>query len=522
MLGIDPVKSDAGGRNRVREQLKIVLRAFKHIATWTRATVAVAGLVVSIWALHLARETDEQVNETASAVTDIKKSTGTIATDAVTIKGLVESVEPRVSELRSLTDALSELYGSVTFPTIDDLYRETPGGLRVARISHRDRYGTASLIARLLINDYRREKLTTVDDRRTPAAIPRYAMFAIAEDSSSGNDKDGHLADGIVASALSHDSASPGIFAPLLLSHSNQLSQPIHDLLSQYWVELVEFKVVGSDLSAAGEIIDEVSVLLDGFPATSSTRIYGSNRYETALAALDELIKNGFNAVGPLCGDNGEDSGAKVAIVASGESQYLAAALPALPLSVIGRTPVLLYQEGSAESNNALIGRLSQAGISNVLLLGSEMAIAAEFKKSLERRGIDVVRIGGETRYATSVEFAEFALGLDSGGSGPKLGCVHSRTVAFVSSETDQDGAPASAGGILIAPLLAKVQGLMFLTEPDRIPSQVCQFFENHSAELAVENVWIVGGTERIDSQVADDIVDMVENGTCSRRHNAT
>ncbi len=179
---------------------------------------------------------------------------------------------------------------------------------------------------------------------------------------------------------------------------------------------------------------------------------------------------------------------------------------------------MLLYKEESGvEANEILIEALRAAGITDVLLLGGEKAISAEFEQALKPHGIEALRIGGETRYETSVDFAKLALGLHPARRGEKLSCLYSETIAFVSSESLPMGGRESADGVLITPLLAREQGLMFLTAPNEIPSAICQFFRDHSAEMDVRNIWIVGGTARIEQDVGEGIVDMVANGRCNR-----
>ena len=496
------------------------MRHLKNICKALGCIATLLSLIFSIVALCLAIDAAEQGEILQDNVKDIRDATGQIRGDAASIKGLVESVEPQVSELRSVTGALSELYSSATFPTIDDLYSSISEKLRVARISHASRYDTASLIARLLINDYRRENLHLSSDRNSTPATPRSATFVSVE---QGSDDSGHLADGIVASALSHDPNSPGTFSPLLLSSGDELPRSVDELLTQYWVELVEFRVVGSDptrdkdgsLSDAGGTAQKLMKLLDKMPAASSVDVYGDDRYETALEAYDVLTEGGKMSPGPICGDD-RSRGESVAIIAPGASRYLAAALPALPLSAIGRTPILLYEaESDIETDSPLLPALKASGVTDVILLGSTDAIPTDFADELEKININYWRIPGKTRYETSVEFAKFALGIDASWPRETPTCLDSRTVAFVNSEVPQEGERDSAGGVTIAPLLAKERGLMFLIESRGIPDTVCEFFEDHAETMDIENVWIVGGTARIKSKVAEDIIYMVENQQC-------
>ncbi|MFC4713038.1 cell wall-binding repeat-containing protein [Planococcus dechangensis] len=191
----------------------------------------------------------------------------------------------------------------------------------------------------------------------------------------------------------------------------------------------------------------------------NQVRLSGANRYETAIA----VSKQGWES-------------ADTVVIARGD-QY-ADALTAAPLADQNDAPILLTRSGGLAAGVA--EEIERLGAENAIVLGGTLAVSNDVVAQLETLGLDVERIGGQTRYDTSVAIA-------------------------AELETDATDAVVVSGlnfpDALSAGSYAAVNDKpILLTRPDRIPAVVANELESYTSTT------IIGGTQAVSNNVASDL----------------
>lgn len=191
----------------------------------------------------------------------------------------------------------------------------------------------------------------------------------------------------------------------------------------------------------------------------NQVRLSGANRYETAIA----VSKQGWES-------------ADTVVIARGD-QY-ADALTAAPLADQNDAPILLTRSGGLAAGVA--EEIERLGAENAIVLGGTLAVSNDVVEQLETLGLEVDRIGGQTRYDTSVAIA-------------------------AELETDATEAVVVSGlnfpDALSAGSYAAVNDKpILLTRPDRIPAVVANELESYTSTT------IIGGTQAVSNDVASDL----------------
>lgn len=201
------------------------------------------------------------------------------------------------------------------------------------------------------------------------------------------------------------------------------------------------------------------SVMTNNVAALTTTeRLYGNNRYETAYT----ISKSGWQS-------------SKYAIVVRGDE--FADALCAGPLSKIYNAPILLTQRTLLDENTKK--RLKELETTNVLIVGGTGAVSEDVEKSITAMGIKVERFAGKDRYETSIQVAQ------------KVGVSNGIVIA-----TGSDFADA----LSVAPVATSQKMPIILTEKDSISTEIKKFINNNSA--LIPNSYIIGGTGVISKDV--------------------
>lgn len=115
----------------------------------------------------------------------------------------------------------------------------------------------------------------------------------------------------------------------------------------------------------------------------NAVRIEGDTRYLTSI----EVSKKAFDR-------------ADWVILVSGESAT--DSLLAGPLSIRLQAPVLLT--GKAGLTNALTAEIKRLGATNAMIIGGDLVVSQATEEAVKALGLDVERLGGATRYETSVK----------------------------------------------------------------------------------------------------------------------
>ena len=212
-------------------------------------------------------------------------------------------------------------------------------------------------------------------------------------------------------------------------------------------------------------------------------RLYGENRAETARDAAEELKA----ILGVEKFDN--------IVYASGYN--FPDALSGTYFANMMEAPVLMYFSHESAMNLQYIKK-NLADDGTVYIIGGPVAIPVAIENELIEAGINVVRLGGETRYETNLEILN-ATGFDGG-----------QTVLVCSGNEFADALSASATGL---PILLVNNAYTELRE-----SQV-EYLENLSEEC---NFIIIGGTNAVSAELAAVIAEYDVDGEVQRIGGAT
>ena len=208
-----------------------------------------------------------------------------------------------------------------------------------------------------------------------------------------------------------------------------------------------------------------ISFLFIGFPIETladfpSTRIYGENRYETAVKVAQSTY-----------------SASDYAILTSGEN--FPDALAASVLAQKYNAPILLTQK-SVLTPVTLSGIIN-LGIREVFICGGVEAVEPSVERMLQKLNVKVIRLAGDDRYDTAVRIAD------------QLGPVKK---AFFVSGSDYLEA------LTLAPIAANLNIPIILLPGDYLPASVKGFLARNDLELS----YIIGDELEISEEVASQL----------------
>ena len=193
-------------------------------------------------------------------------------------------------------------------------------------------------------------------------------------------------------------------------------------------------------------------------------RISGSSRYETAV----EVSKYGWETSDYI-------------VLANGES--FADALCAAPLAKKYNAPILLTKADSIDEST--LNEIKRLKASHVFIIGKYGAVSKECEDKIAALKIEVTRLGGDSRYATSAEVAKALGNVDK--------------IAIASGEGYADAlsiAPAAA-----AQTDDKSSMAVLLTQKDNLPDVVQKYISDNKENI--KQTFIVGGTGVISSKAS-------------------
>lgn len=134
----------------------------------------------------------------------------------------------------------------------------------------------------------------------------------------------------------------------------------------------------------------------DNAPLAVAERLYGEDRYDTAIQVAEELREN-------LSGKR-----FKAVVVADGRD--FADALSGTALADVVNAPILLVNPAHEdEVVNYIKANMDYSG--KVYILGGETAVSADFETAVER--FDEIRLGGANRYVTNIAILKQIADLD-------------------------------------------------------------------------------------------------------------
>ena len=268
-----------------------------------------------------------------------------------------------------------------------------------------------------------------------------------------------------------------------LVNSSNNLSN-IKIVFSQRENTISEYKPVyefvitsvkGNDFTA---VIDSIIGSID----TTVDVAAGLDRYETAV----ELSKQGWKGTAGAITDH--------VVLVSGDSNKLVDGLTATPLAAKLDAPVLLTKKDSIPQE--VIDEIARLGATNVTIVGGTSAVSEEVETLLARTyGKKVTRLEGKDRYETSLAVASELKELT--GSNNKF-----KHAFVVGGKGEADALSVSA--------IAGIRELPIILTPEGDLTKDAEYFIDKNVALANHdtNIFVVGGTNSVSSQVQNELVD--------------
>jgi N-acetylmuramoyl-L-alanine amidase len=203
-------------------------------------------------------------------------------------------------------------------------------------------------------------------------------------------------------------------------------------------------------------------VFIFNFKAYAKTpdiiRYGGEDRYDTSV----EVSKNSFTS-------------SENVIIASGED--FADALSSAPLAGKYNAPIIITEKDKLSYN--AISEIKRLGAKEATIVGGSGVVSDNVKSQLEEIGINVTRLWGKDRYATSVEIAK-EVGTDNG-------------IAVASGNNFADA-------LSIAPIAGAKQIPIILVGSNGMSESVREFVD----ENKTENYYVIGGKGVISDATSD------------------
>ncbi|TWH59712.1 putative cell wall-binding domain [Desulfitobacterium sp. LBE] len=195
----------------------------------------------------------------------------------------------------------------------------------------------------------------------------------------------------------------------------------------------------------------------DALASTSTSRLAGNDRYQTAIAVSQEGWSSGAGAVVLTTGENYPD------------------ALSAASLAGKYDAPILLAS--SKGLSNETLAEIKRLNPKRVYIVGGVGVIPGNVGTQLSASGISVQRLSGENRYDTALEVAK-AVGLSKG-------------IFIVSGESFADA-------LSVAPIAA-AEGMAIIPVPS---SDLTDSYKKYFARARLNRTIIVGDKKQIPEKI--------------------
>lgn len=267
--------------------------------------------------------------------------------------------------------------------------------------------------------------------------------------------------------------------APVILTNSYRLSARADGQISRLKPQKVV--IVGGESAVSDSVVDQIEKRVAR--EAKIVRISGDTRRDTANEIFAQAKKQ--------IGANWKDD---TAIIATGENFTDALSISALAQHQ--KYPVFL--SGNTGLDASTIKDIKGYGFTHILIAGGSAAVPNSVIAQLKSAGVDesnIVRLGGATRYQTSLEIAKFAY--DHGDLFPE-------DPVFATGENFPD---ALAGGVLAG----KKDAPLLLVSPDTTVNRDALNWINSTLRFPLGKIaYVLGGTNAVDEMVSADIASVL------------
>lgn len=266
--------------------------------------------------------------------------------------------------------------------------------------------------------------------------------------------------------------------APVVLTNSYRLSARADGQISRLKPQKVV--VIGGESAVSDSVVSQIEkrVARDA----KIVRISGDTRRDTA----NEIFAQAKKQVGANW--NGD-----TAIIATGENFTDALSISAY--AEANKYPVFL--SGNTGLDTSTVKDIKGYGFTNIVIAGGSAAVPNSVIAQLKSAGVsesNIVRLGGATRYQTSLEIAKYASSHSS---------LQPTTPVFATGENFPD---ALAGGVL-----AGVQNSpLLLVSPDTAVNHDALNWINSTTKFT-NTAYVLGGTDAVSETVSADIASVLK-----------
>lgn len=266
--------------------------------------------------------------------------------------------------------------------------------------------------------------------------------------------------------------------APVILTNSYRLSARADGQISRLNPKKVV--VIGGKSAVSDSVVDQIEkrVARDA----KIVRISGDTRRDTA----NEIFAQAKKQVDANWADD-------TAIIATGENFTDALSISAYAQK--NKYPVFL--SGKSGLDASTVKDIKGYGFTNIVIAGGSAAVPNSVIAQLKSAGVsesNIVRLGGATRYQTSLEIAKYAY---------NNGALHPVAPVFATGENFPD---ALAGGVL-----AGEKGVpLLLVSPDTAVNHDALNWIN-STHMFDNTAYVLGGTDAVSETVSADIASVLK-----------
>ena len=289
--------------------------------------------------------------------------------------------------------------------------------------------------------------------------------------------------------ALAASGLSGKLNAPIVLTNSYQLSARADGQLARLQPKRVI--VVGGPSAVSDGVVDQITKRVTAPTEADVVRISGATRRDTANEIFAQAEKQHAK------GQPDKDWNANTAVIATGENF-----VDALSISSLAKQksyPVFLSGKDGLDAST--VKAIKDYGFANVIIAGGSQAVPQSVVGQLKTAGVDgqnIHRIGGATRYQTSLQIAQYQRQFDSASL---------KSPVFATGENFPD---ALAGGVLAG----KKSNPILLVSPDTsVNTDALNWIKSASKgdtltgfNADTDFAYVLGGVDAVSEAVADEI----------------
>lgn len=214
-------------------------------------------------------------------------------------------------------------------------------------------------------------------------------------------------------------------------------------------------------------------------PQVQLTTLRGENRYETAV----KISRDGWQK-------------SDTVIIVNGDNKKLVDGLAATPLASIKNAPILLSNNN--ELPKQTVDEIKRLNPSKVIAIGGESAMPNKVVNSIKsiNQNIVVQRIGGQTRYETSLNIAK------------EIDKTNNITKIYVGAGYGE------ADSLSISPVAGKEKSPIILTQQDGLDQKTYEYIKSQN----VVDGYIIGGKSKVSDKAINQIDAIISKDISSNR----